>query len=161
MQTPTEAERKDFFERARKQAEEDYKRNNRDAGALTRWGGALLELANFMPGEEASGHVNEAVKKFHMALEIDENKDDTLWCLGNAYTSQGFLCPSKAEALAIFDKAKVSLSCSPATCCMHKCMHSLANSITLFIFWINSCRSASMMHWLRSLRTRFTRKGSR
>ena len=107
MQSATEAERKEFFERARRQAEEDFKRNNRDAAALTRWGGALLELANFMPGEQASGHVNEAVTKFHQALEINPSKDDTLWCLGNAYTSQGFLCPSKSEALAIFDKAKV------------------------------------------------------
>jgi tetratricopeptide (TPR) repeat protein len=107
MNSASEAERKDFFERARRSAEEDYKHNNRDAGALTRWGGALLELANFMPGEQASGHVNEAVKKFLMALEIDEHKDDTLWCLGNAYTSQGFLCPVKKEALEIFEKAKV------------------------------------------------------
>lgn len=110
----SDSERKDFFERARKQAEEDYNRNSKDAGALTRWGGALLELANFMPGEEASGHVDEAVKKFHMALEIDSTKDDTLWCLGNAYTSQGFLCPSKTEALAIFDKAKVYFQFSPS-----------------------------------------------
>lgn len=107
MQSASESERKDFFERARRQAEEDFKRNNKDAGALTRWGGALLELANFMPGEEASGLVNEAVVKFNLALEIDPRKDDTLWCLGNAFTSQGFLCPSKGEALEIFDKAKV------------------------------------------------------
>jgi tetratricopeptide (TPR) repeat protein len=106
----TDAERKDFFEKARKQAEDDWHVNNRDASALTRWGGALLELANFLPGEEASSHVNEAVDKFHQALVIDPSRDDTLWCLGNAYTSQGFLCPLKGEAMVLFDKAKV---CSP------------------------------------------------
>lgn len=108
MAGASDEERKDFFERARKQAEEDYHRNDRDANALTRWGGALLELANFMPGEQASSHVNDAVDKFHLALAIDPKKDDTLWCLGNAYTSQGFLCTQKNEAMGLFEKAKVS-----------------------------------------------------
>eukprot|EP01025_Chloroclados_australasicus_P016797 TRINITY_DN18571_c0_g1_i4.p1 TRINITY_DN18571_c0_g1~~TRINITY_DN18571_c0_g1_i4.p1 ORF type:complete len:213 (-),score=21.16 TRINITY_DN18571_c0_g1_i4:432-1070(-) len=102
----TEAERRAFFENAKEQAERDYRRNQRDAGALTRWGGALLELANFMPGEDATTMVNTAVQKFEAALEIEPTKHDALWCLGNAYTSQGFLAPRKQDAMELFKRAK-------------------------------------------------------
>lgn len=102
-----DAQRKQFFETARRAAEEDYARNNKDAQALTRWGGALLELANFMPGEEASDMVEDAVSKFQKALTIEPAKHDALWCLGNAFTSQGFLSPQKAGAMQLFEDAKV------------------------------------------------------
>ena len=47
----------------------------------------------------------EAVKKFEMALKINPKKHDALWCLGNAYTSQGFLFPALEKAQEYFDKA--------------------------------------------------------
>jgi hypothetical protein len=59
--------------------------------ALTKWGGALLELAHFRQGNEAYDMIEEAITKFEHALSIDAKRHDALWCLGNAYTSQGFL----------------------------------------------------------------------
>lgn len=100
-------QRQQFFEAARRSAEEDYKKNSKDAQALTRWGGALLELANFKPGEEASDMVEHAVSKFQKALTIEPAKHDALWCLGNAFTSQGFLSPQKDGAMQLFEDAKV------------------------------------------------------
>jgi len=107
MSMNNEMERKRFFEGALRDAEADFKRNSKDAGALTRWGGALLELANFQPGEDAAAMVDEAVRKFQAALKIQPKKHDTLWCLGNAYTSQGFLSQSRMLANGLFKKAKV------------------------------------------------------
>ena len=50
---PDELERVIFFERARDEAEQTCETNPRDASALTRWGGALLELAHFRQGHDA------------------------------------------------------------------------------------------------------------
>lgn len=36
---------------------------------------------------------------------INPKKHDTLWCLGNAHTSQAFLIPDLEEAKVYFDKA--------------------------------------------------------
>jgi len=94
-----------FFEQAREQAEKDFSTNSRDAQALTRWGGALLELAHFRQGEDAYRMIEQAVAKFKQALGIDPSRHDTLWCLGNAYTSQGFLTASSQRAKTFFDKA--------------------------------------------------------
>lgn len=102
-------ERKRFFQSALKDAEADFRKNDKDAVALTRWGGALLELANFQPGEEAAAMVDDAVTKFQMALSIEPKKHDTLWCLGNAYTSQGFLSANRSSALTLFRKGKVRI----------------------------------------------------
>ena len=70
----------------------------------------MLELANFSPGEEASTLVDDAVTKFKGALEIDPKKHEALWCLGNAYTSQGFLSPNKPVASTLFAKAQVRVA---------------------------------------------------
>jgi tetratricopeptide (TPR) repeat protein len=113
---PADEDSKNFFESAKSKAESDVKRNPKDTGALTRWGGALLELANFMPGEEASDMVDAAVSKFQQALTMDPKKHDALWCLGNAYTSQGFLSAQKEAAEDLFRKAEVR-------CCTWRSIH--------------------------------------
>ena len=73
--------------------------------ALTRWGGALLELAHFCHGAEAYEKISTAVSKFDEALAIDPKKHDALWCLGNAYTSQGFLTADGSAAGDLFKRA--------------------------------------------------------
>ena len=73
--------------------------------ALTRWGGALLELAHFCHGAEAYEKISTAVSKFDEALAIDPKKHDALWCLGNAFTSQGFLTADSGAAGALFRRA--------------------------------------------------------
>eukprot|EP00191_Tetraselmis_sp_GSL018_P011819 CAMPEP_0177601730 /NCGR_PEP_ID=MMETSP0419_2-20121207/14438_1 /TAXON_ID=582737 /ORGANISM="Tetraselmis sp., Strain GSL018" /LENGTH=257 /DNA_ID=CAMNT_0019095061 /DNA_START=112 /DNA_END=886 /DNA_ORIENTATION=+ len=98
-------ERLMFFEEAKKQAELDVKKDPKNAQAHTRWGGALLELAHFRSGTEAYEMIEEAVEKFDAALKINPKKHDALWCLGNAYTSQGFLNTDSQRAHAFFDRA--------------------------------------------------------
>eukprot|EP00232_Nephroselmis_pyriformis_P003262 CAMPEP_0182909160 /NCGR_PEP_ID=MMETSP0034_2-20130328/35601_1 /TAXON_ID=156128 /ORGANISM="Nephroselmis pyriformis, Strain CCMP717" /LENGTH=193 /DNA_ID=CAMNT_0025045395 /DNA_START=34 /DNA_END=615 /DNA_ORIENTATION=- len=100
-----ELERLRFFETAREQAEIDWRNNPADAQALTRWGGALLELAHFRQGPEAITMIDQAVVKFEAALQINPKKHDALWCLGNALTSQGFLYPQASKANEYFQKA--------------------------------------------------------
>lgn len=122
--------------------------------ALTRWGGALLELAHFCQGGEAYEKIQQvrrggwwrgargtgrrsgsregrrggsgpaprnprpalqpsrhprarpqAIDKFDEALAIDPRKHDALWCLGNAFTSQGFLTADAGAAAALFTRA--------------------------------------------------------
>lgn len=122
-------ERLIFFEAAREQAEKDWSLNPNDthvriashrtrvllprtpltrlaAQALTRWGGALLELAHFRQGGEAVEYIELAVTKFEAALAQDPRKHDALWCLGNALTSQGFLFADGAAAAAYFSRAR-------------------------------------------------------
>ena len=65
---------------------------------LTRWGGALLELAHFRNGSDAVEMIERAVNKFDAALKINPKKHDALWCLGNALTSQGFLFREQSKA---------------------------------------------------------------
>ena len=101
-----EVERMLFFEDARARAEAEHKQNPKDAQVLTRWGGALLELAHFRQGPEAVDMIEEAVQKFELALAINPKKHDALWCLGNALTSQGFLFPDANEAMKYFEEAK-------------------------------------------------------
>jgi tetratricopeptide (TPR) repeat protein len=98
-------ERLMFFEQAREQAENDFRANNRDAQALTRWGGALLELAHFRQGDDSYGMIETAVEKFKQGIAIDSNRHDTKWCLGNAYTSQGFLTSDSDKAQEFFTLA--------------------------------------------------------
>ncbi|XP_057445687.1 mitochondrial import receptor subunit TOM20-like [Lotus japonicus] len=94
-----------FFEHARKAAEAEYAKNPLDADNLTRWGGALLELSQFQSFPDSKKMTQEAVSKLEEALVINPKKHDTLWCLGNAHTSQAFLIPDLEEAKVYFDKA--------------------------------------------------------
>jgi len=101
-----EMEKLIFFDSAREKAESDWNKNKKDVQALTRWGGALLELAHFRQGTEAVDLIQLAVEKLEMALVINPKKHDALWCLGNALTSQGFLYADTKKANTFFDRAK-------------------------------------------------------
>ncbi|XP_073280567.1 mitochondrial import receptor subunit TOM20-like isoform X4 [Primulina huaijiensis] len=94
-----------FFEHARRTAEATYAKNPLDTDNLTRWGGVLLELAQFQSGPESKKMVLDAISKLGEALDVDPRKHDTLWALGNAYTSNAFLFPDLDEARPYFDKA--------------------------------------------------------
>eukprot|EP00249_Psilotum_nudum_P011232 c23041_g1_i1 orf=338-976(-) len=96
-----------FFESTREKAESDYLRSPHDAEVLTRWGGALLELAQFRQGQQSIDMVADAVSKFEEALRISPKRPDTLWCLGNAHTSQGFLVTETEKAKEYFKKASL------------------------------------------------------
>ncbi|CAN4082290.1 unnamed protein product [Withania somnifera] len=94
-----------FFEHARKTAETAYAKDPLDAENLTRWGGALLELSQFQSVTESKKMISDAISKLEEALEVNPQKHDAIWCLGNAYTSNGFLNPDEDEAKVYFDKA--------------------------------------------------------
>ncbi|XP_025885508.1 mitochondrial import receptor subunit TOM20 isoform X2 [Solanum lycopersicum] len=94
-----------FFEHARKTAETTYATDPLDAENLTRWAGALLELSQFQSVSESKKMISDAISKLEEALEVNPQKHDAIWCLGNAYTSHGFLNPDEDEAKIFFDKA--------------------------------------------------------
>ncbi|XP_009790058.1 mitochondrial import receptor subunit TOM20 [Nicotiana tabacum] len=94
-----------FFEHARKTAEATYAKDPLDADNLTRWGGALLELSQFQPVAESKKMISDAISKLEEALEVNPQKHDAIWCLGNAHTSQAFLTPDEDEAKVYFDKS--------------------------------------------------------
>lgn len=47
----------------------------------------------------------DAISKLEEALAVNPKKHDTLWCIGNAYTSDAFVNPNQEEAKSCFDKA--------------------------------------------------------
>lgn len=49
----------------------------------------------------------EAISKLEEALLVNPKKHDTLWCLGNAHTSQAFMTPDQDEAKEYFDKSAI------------------------------------------------------
>lgn len=100
-----EADREQFFESARKQAQREFEADGKNAQALVRWGGALLELAHYKQGEESVTLIEQAISKLQKAIELDPDRTESEWILGNAYTSLGFLCPDKRSAQEKFTKA--------------------------------------------------------
>ncbi|GAA0150999.1 primary active transporter [Lithospermum erythrorhizon] len=100
-----EIDRLIFFEHARKTAEVTYAENPNDADNLTRWGGALLELSQFQEPPGSKTYIQDCISKLEEALAINPKKHDTIWCLGNAYTSSAFMIPDQDEAKVYFDKA--------------------------------------------------------
>ncbi|XP_074331277.1 uncharacterized protein LOC141668333 [Apium graveolens] len=86
-------------------AEAHYIKNPRDPDNLTRWGGALLEISQYANFEQSKRMLGDAVSKFEEALIINPRKHDTLWCLGNAFTNQGFLTPDLSDTEVYFAKA--------------------------------------------------------
>ncbi|KAI5071687.1 hypothetical protein GOP47_0013938 [Adiantum capillus-veneris] len=94
-----------FFESARDKAAETYQHAPEDSDNLTRWGGALLELSQIQQGQHSLDLVKDAVSKLEEARNINPLKSDTLWCLGNAYTTHGFLIREGSLAKDYFQKA--------------------------------------------------------
>ncbi|KAI9121465.1 hypothetical protein K1719_008498 [Acacia pycnantha] len=94
-----------FFEHARKTAEAAHAIEPRDAENLTRWGGALLELSQFQSIPESKKMIQDAISKLEEALVVNPRKHETLWCLGNAYTSDAFVNPDQEEAKTCFERA--------------------------------------------------------
>ncbi|KAK4477314.1 hypothetical protein RD792_016531 [Penstemon davidsonii] len=107
MEMSSDFDRLLFFEHARRTAEATYAKNPLDADNLTRWGGVLLELSQFMNGPESKQMVQDAIEKLEEALVVNPRKHDALWCLGNAYTSSAFQIPDLDEARIYFDKATI------------------------------------------------------
>ncbi|XP_010436031.1 PREDICTED: mitochondrial import receptor subunit TOM20-4 [Camelina sativa] len=105
MDMQSEIERLVFFEHARKLAEATYIKNPLDVDNLTRWGGALLEVAQFQQITESKQLILEAISKLGEALLIDPKKHDALWVIGNAHVSYGFLTPDQTEAIDHFENA--------------------------------------------------------
>ncbi|CAN0924689.1 Mitochondrial import receptor subunit TOM20 [Linum grandiflorum] len=105
MDMSSDLDRMLFFEHARKTAEATYATNPLDAENLTRWGGSLMELAQFQSVPDAKRMILDGISKLDEALSINPSKHDTLWCLGNANTSFAFLTPNEEEADAYFKKA--------------------------------------------------------
>ncbi|OVA17503.1 Plant specific mitochondrial import receptor subunit TOM20 [Macleaya cordata] len=103
--TQNDLDRLMFFEHARKTAEIQYETNPLDADNLTRWAGALIELSQFQSVSDSKKMIKDAISKLEEALVVNPSKHDTLWCLGNAHTSQAFLTPELDMAKVYFDKA--------------------------------------------------------
>eukprot|EP00200_Dunaliella_tertiolecta_P003891 CAMPEP_0202346526 /NCGR_PEP_ID=MMETSP1126-20121109/5277_1 /ASSEMBLY_ACC=CAM_ASM_000457 /TAXON_ID=3047 /ORGANISM="Dunaliella tertiolecta, Strain CCMP1320" /LENGTH=173 /DNA_ID=CAMNT_0048937943 /DNA_START=117 /DNA_END=635 /DNA_ORIENTATION=+ len=100
-----DADRENFFEAARLQAQRDFEKDKKNAQALVRWGGALLELAHYKSGRESTDMIKQAIVKLQQSLEIDPSRADAEWCLGNAFTSMGFLQDDKPSAQELFSRA--------------------------------------------------------
>uniref|UniRef100_A0A1J3JW39 Mitochondrial import receptor subunit TOM20-3 n=1 Tax=Noccaea caerulescens TaxID=107243 RepID=A0A1J3JW39_NOCCA len=105
MDADAEFDRLFMFEQIRKAAEATYIKNPLDADNLTRWGGALLEVAQFHSTSDSKQLIQDAITKLEEALLIDPKKHDALWCMGNAYTATAFLIPEETEAKYNFDLA--------------------------------------------------------
>ncbi|KAL3526185.1 hypothetical protein ACH5RR_014557 [Cinchona calisaya] len=101
----TEFDRLLYFDGTRRQAEEKYAENPYDADNLTKWGGALLELSQFQSVPESKKMILEAISKLEEALLVNPKSPETLWVLGNAFTSQAFMTSDEEEARVFFEKS--------------------------------------------------------
>ncbi|XP_022735151.1 mitochondrial import receptor subunit TOM20 isoform X2 [Durio zibethinus] len=92
-------------EHTRKTSELNYAKDPLDAENLTKWGGALLELAQFQTVSDAKKMITDSISKLDEALMINPSKHETLWCMGNAYSTSAFMTTDHDEAKVSFDKA--------------------------------------------------------
>lgn len=92
-------------EHTRKTSEDYYATDPLNAENLTKWGGALLELAQFQSISDAKKMINDAISKLDEALMINPSKHETLWCMGNAHSTSAFMTTDNDEAKVSFDKA--------------------------------------------------------
>uniref|UniRef100_A0A7N2QZN5 Mitochondrial import receptor subunit TOM20 n=1 Tax=Quercus lobata TaxID=97700 RepID=A0A7N2QZN5_QUELO len=143
-----------FFEHARKTAEATYAKDPLDADNLTRWGGALLELSQFQNMAESKKMIQEAISKLEEALLVNPKKHDTLWCLGNAHTSQAFMTPDLDEAREYFDKSAIyfqqALDEDPGNDLYRKSLEVAAKigllEIIAFLSMSRKCRDATQLY---------------
>ncbi|CAK7328312.1 unnamed protein product [Dovyalis caffra] len=96
-----------LFEHARKTAEAAYAQDPLDADNLLKWGGALLELAQFQSVPDSKKMMLDGITKLEEVLLINPKKHEAIWYLGNAHTSYAFLTPDQDEANRNFEKAAV------------------------------------------------------
>lgn len=94
-----------FFEHVCKTSELAHPKNPQDAENLTRWGETLMELAPFHDRPDSERYITEAESKLEEALKIQPGKPETLWSLGNAHTSHGFVTDDHEIAKGHFAKA--------------------------------------------------------
>ncbi|XVF02750.1 hypothetical protein REPUB_Repub04eG0200700 [Reevesia pubescens] len=92
-------------EHTRKTSELNYAKDPLDAENLAKWGGALLELAQFQTVSDAKNMINDSISKLDEALMINPSKHETLWFMGNAYSTSAFMNPDLDEAKVSFEKA--------------------------------------------------------
>ncbi|KAJ6751440.1 hypothetical protein OIU85_001924 [Salix viminalis] len=95
------------FEHARKTAEDAYAQDPLDADNLLKWGGSLLELAQFQSVPESKKMMLDGITKLEESLQINPKKHEAIWYLGNAHTSYAFLTPDQDLANESFEKAAV------------------------------------------------------
>lgn len=106
MEIPREEmERILFFEKTREQAAAEHEKNPHDPEALTKLGQTLVELSQFVQGQDSFDLINDAIVKLEEAVNVDPKRDDALWWLGNAHTTQGFQTPDPLLANICFQKA--------------------------------------------------------
>ncbi|RWR97857.1 mitochondrial import receptor subunit TOM20-like protein [Cinnamomum micranthum f. kanehirae] len=65
----------------------------------------LVQFSQDFCNRNNSNHFVDAISKLEEALTINPKKHDTLWCLGNALTSQAFTIPDFDLAKVLFKKA--------------------------------------------------------
>ncbi|KAG6789971.1 mitochondrial import receptor subunit TOM20 [Populus alba x Populus x berolinensis] len=107
MEMQNDFDRLLFFEHARKTAEDAYAQDPLDADNLLKWGGALLELAQFQSVPDSKKMMLDGITKLEESLLINPKKHEAIWYLGNAHTSYAFLTPDQDVANESFEKAAV------------------------------------------------------